>query len=111
MWRKTVLNRLSISSSRYYYGYYVWSDRRRLNLLSITRYIARYVRHPPISNSRIIHYDGKKVAVKVKNESIETAIEMDVFRFIHLILQHIPPSQFKMVRYYGMYARNSKKQL
>ena len=34
---------------------------------------------------------------------------MQVDEFISSLLQHIPESQFKIIRYYGAYARRTKK--
>ena len=39
--------------------------------------------------------DGKKIYVK-----------KSVMDFISCLIQHIPPEQFKVVRYYGMYGKN-----
>ena len=34
---------------------------------------------------------------------------MLVDEFITALIQHVPPRQFKMIRYYGAYARRAKK--
>lgn len=81
------------------------------NKKELATYIARYVRHPAIADSRIMYFDEKVVAFyyidhKTKNRK---DIAMPVYEFMSALLQHIPERQFKMIRYYGAYARRNKK--
>ena len=60
---------------------------------------------------RIIKYDGRYVTYtytprQSQTQKVET---VHVFRFINLLVQHIPEKGQKMVRYYGLYARNLLK--
>jgi len=94
--------------------FYVWvhKDGRISHPKLIARYLGRYVRHPVIANSRIDFFDKDKMLVgyhyhdhdKVQHDCVKTADE-----FITALIKHIPPSQFKLIRYYGAYARRSKK--
>ena len=98
--------------SRYRKGFYVWLHYRgrihHPNL--IARYIGRYVRHPAIANSRIFYSDGKIVKFfYINHEENRVDVIMDVEQFISALIQHIPPPQFKMIRYYGAYARRAKR--
>lgn len=70
-------------------------------------YIARYVRHPPVSNRRIIDYNGKGVTFfcEDKEKGLKWFVTLTVEEFITRILWHIPPKNFKMIRYYGLYSR------
>lgn len=85
----------------------------------VARYIARYVRHPAVGERRIINYDGKTVSFyyvnenenKIKSEGKIVKVTMPVFDFIEGILRQIPDPQFKMIRYYGIYAQSKKKQM
>ena len=36
---------------------------------------------------------------------------MDKYEFIHCVIKHIPDTNFKMVRYYGIHARRAKKRV
>lgn len=75
----------------------------------IGRYVARYVRHPAIANTRISGYDGRIVTFWYKdNEDVKHVVTMAVFDFIGVLIQHIPDRHFKMIRYYGAYARKWK---
>jgi len=99
--------------SRYRKGFYVWLHvRGRIkHPKQIARYVGRYVRHPAIANSRIYHYDGRIVKFfYVNGEDRRVDVTMGVDQFISALIQHIPPPQFKMIRYYGAYARRVKGQ-
>jgi hypothetical protein len=77
----------------------------------IAKYIARYVRHPAIADSRIVRYDGEGVLfyyISHKTKKKEYVL-MDTEQFMLSILQHVPEKHFKMIRYYGAYSRNQKK--
>ncbi len=105
-WRKIILNNLGLLSNRYYYGYYVWSEKRNLYSKNVAKYAARYVRHPAIANGRIIDYNRKGVTFYYKDEEDnELFITKKITNFITSLIQHIPPKQFKMIRYYGAYSR------
>ena len=73
------------------------------------RYMARYVRHPAIADSRIIAYDTKNVTFVYEREGITYKVVMDKFAFIHNVIKHIPDAHFKMVRYYGIHSRRSRQ--
>lgn len=73
------------------------------------RYMARYVRHPAIADSRIIGYDTKNVTFVYEREGKKHTVVMDKFEFIHNVIKHIPDKNFKMVRYFGIHARRAKK--
>lgn len=97
---------------KYPNGFYVWLHRRGriTDPKVISRYIGRYVRHPAIANSRIYYFDGETVKFHcVNGEDIRIDVTMSVDQFITALIQHIPPKQFKMIRYYGAYARRSKR--
>jgi hypothetical protein len=105
LWRGVILSNLGLSSNRYYYGYYVWSNKKPLDSNHIARYVARYVRHPIIANSRIICYAKKHIFFFYEANNEKIILKKSINSFISCLIQHIPPSQFKMIRYYGVYAR------
>jgi len=92
-------------------GFYVYlaKETRIRGKREIANYVARYVRHPAIANSRICGYDGKTVTFWYLDwEGKKQYRTMEVFKFIGAIIQHIPDVQFKMIRYYGAYSRKLK---
>lgn len=97
---------------KYPNGFYIYAKSRidPRNERGVSRYIGRYVRHPAIAESRITGYDGETVTFYYNDEQgdkIEVAIP--VFEFIEKLIRLIPDRNFKMIRYYGLYARNKKK--
>jgi hypothetical protein len=92
-------------------GFYVFAPKesRITSRHKISRYVARYVRHPAIANSRICRYNGKEVTFwYADRDGVRHYKTMNVDDFIHAIIQHVPERQFKMIRYYGAYARKWK---
>jgi hypothetical protein len=74
---------------------------------NMARYIGRYVKHPPIAESRITAFDGKQVTFWYKDSETKQkkTVIMHKFDFIQLLLSHIPEKNFKIVRYVGIYSR------
>lgn len=97
---------------KYPNGFYVWlhSRGRIKHPKLIAKYVGRYVRHPAIANSRIFFYDKRIVKFfYTNNQNIRIEVTMTVDQFITALIQHIPPPHFKMIRYYGVYARKTKR--
>lgn len=74
-------------------------------------YVGRYTKKPVLAESRIIGYDGQTVRIAYKDYNTDTDVfwTMPVLQFISLLIQHIPPPQFKMIRYAGFVASRVKK--
>lgn len=108
LWRKTILGNLKLTSDKYYYGYYVWFDAIKSE--GIAKYIGRYVRHPAIANGRILKCNKWSITFFYRdNHKDKIIVKKPVLDFISSLIQHIPPEQFKMIRYYGAYSRNLRK--
>ncbi len=108
LWRKTILSNLNLTSNKYYYGYYVWSDN--IKSKAIAKYIGRYVRHPAIANGRIVNYSKGKIKFSyLDNKNNIVYITKSITTFITSLIHHIPPQQFKLIRYYGDYCRNQHR--
>ncbi len=95
---------------RYKEGFYVHAEPRVKEAKGLGRYIGRYIRHPAIADSRIVGYDGEEVKYYYSQREGKKGVKkkvikrLPVLEFIHGVVRHIPPKQFKMVRYYGLYA-------
>jgi predicted DCC family thiol-disulfide oxidoreductase YuxK len=69
-------------------------------------YLFKYVSSPPISLRRIVSYDGQKVTYWYKDHRRGLVKEtLPAVEFIGRMVRHLPPKGFRMVRYYGIYAR------
>ncbi|MBW2975435.1 transposase [Candidatus Woesearchaeota archaeon] len=72
--------------------------------------MGRYVRHPAIANGRIMCCDKKRITFFYNdNCNRKILVKKSIGGFITSLIQHIPPPQFKMIRYYGAYSRKQKK--
>nr|WP_312891134.1 transposase [Clostridium thailandense] len=74
------------------------------------KYVGRYAARPAIAESRITKYDGKKVTFYYERHEDGKRVEetIDVIDFIGKLIRHIPEKGFKMIRYYGTYAKSKK---
>ena len=109
---KTKENKLFIESLfvKYSNGFYVRAKDRIKSKKEMVRYIGRYIRHPAIAESRIDSYDGEKVVFHfVDHDNIKHVVSMLVEEFIAAVIGHIPDRHFKVIRYYGIYARQDRK--
>ena len=93
-------------------GFYV---RAKPNLCTpdITiKYISRYLGRPVIATSRIDRYDGDTVSFHyTRHEDNKTISErIPVLDFMKRLIVHIPENHFKMLRYYGLYAKHHKQE-
>lgn len=81
------------------------------NRKHMARYIARYVRHPSIADSRIVEMTDESILFYYIHHKTKKKIycKMVIEDFMFAILQHVPEKQFKTIRYYGAYSRNQKK--
>lgn len=90
-------------------GFYVRAKDTVNNDKGLLAYIARYVRHPAIAQSRIRAFDGKVVTFACKDkEKREYLIRMDVQSFLRALAQHIPPKGYQLVKHLGLYANKSR---
>ena len=93
-------------------GFYV---RAKPNLCTpdITiKYISRYLGRPVIATSRIDNYDGTNITFHyTRHEDNKTVSEtVPALNFIQRLIVHIPEKHFKMLRYYGIYAKHHKQE-
>jgi len=92
-------------------GFYVYAKPNQCNPSQIAKYIGRYLGRPVIATKRIDRYDGENVTFHYnRHEDNKLIIEtIPALEFMERLVQHIPEKQFKMIRYYGIYARNRKQ--
>ena len=94
-------------------GFYV---RAKPNLCTpdITiKYISRYLGRPVIATSRIDTYNGENVTFHyTRHEDNKTVTEtIPALNFIQKLIVHISEKHFKMLRYYGIYAKHHKQEM
>ncbi len=91
-------------------GFYVYAKPTLLGSKDVIKYIGRYLGRPVIALSRIDNYDGLNVTFHYSRHEdnkliTETVSAVD---FIKKLIIHIPEKHFKMIRYYGLYAKHHK---
>lgn len=91
-------------------GFYVYAKPNLTNNKSVLDYIGRYLGRPVIASSRIDKYDGNFVTFHYNRHEDEKLISETVsaWNFIKKLIIHIPEKHFKMIRYYGIYAKKHK---
>jgi hypothetical protein len=93
----------------------VWDQEWVVNCQAVgagahsVKYLATYVFKVAISNSRIIKVENHKVFFKYKKPQSNRwrTMILDVMEFIRRFLQHVLPSGFMKVRYYGFLSPGS----
>lgn len=91
-------------------GFYVYAPpmKDKKGKDAVVSYIVRYTGRPVMASSRITRYDWQNKKVSWWYEDHKTNekifVQESVYSFIGKLIQHIPEEQFKMIRYYGLYA-------
>jgi len=91
-------------------GFYVHARTKMRSAKSAAKYIGRYMSRPAIAESRIIRWNDKEVEFWYEDSETQKIekVTMPILQFIGRLVSHIPEKQFKMVRHYGIYARNKR---
>lgn len=76
-------------------------------------YLARYIKRPPIAESKLRHYDGTEVTFNYLDHTSKTyrRFKLSATQFIARFIQHIPDYYFRMIRYYGFLANRVRGKL
>ena len=93
-------------------GFYVYAKPDNISSINQTiNYVVRYTGRLAMSQSRIIDYDGTYVTYYYERHEDGKRIEEKVhaYEFIKRLILHIPNKNFKVVRYYGIYAKTHKQ--
>lgn len=96
-------------------SWYWFFSKQRFGFEQIVGYIGRYVKRPPIAQSRILDYDWSSVTFEYEDklEELEDKkikhITCSDITFLELLIQHIPNKYFHMVYYYGIFANRVKR--
>lgn len=89
-------------------GFYVYAEPKKFNSIKEgIEYVARYCGRCAISENRILNYDGQNVTFYYNAHEDDSYHEVTVSAsdFILMIIRHLIPEQFKIIRYYGFYRK------
>lgn len=94
-------------------GFYVYAKPmpKQSSVNDVIKYIGRYLGRPVIATSRIDNYDGENVTFHYNRHEDDLYVEETIpaTEFIKRLIIHIPDKFFRMVRYYGVYAKKHKQ--
>lgn len=92
-------------------GFYVYAEAKKFNSLKQgIEYVTRYCGRCAISENRIKSYENGKVTFFYNAHEDDSYHEITVSAsdFIKMIIRHLIPSNFKIIRYYGFYRKKPK---
>jgi len=74
------------------------------------KYLGRYLKRPPMAETRILAYDGINVTYKFldHHDKCTSRITLPVEEFIKRLIMHIPDSNFRLIRYYNWLSNHSR---
>jgi hypothetical protein len=80
---------------------------------AVLKYLAPYIYRVAISDNRIMHVDSTGVAYRVTPSGSKRSVTRHATgqQFVSSFVQHILPSGFQKIRYYGFMSPNCKLQL
>ena len=93
-------------------GFYVYAKPDNISSITQTiNYVVRYTGRPAMAQSRILEYDGTYVKYYYERHEDGQRVEETIhaYEFIKRLIKHIPERNFKVVRYYGLYAKEHKQ--
>jgi hypothetical protein len=82
---------------------------------AVLAYLSRYTHRVAISNSRLIAFDGKRVAFKWKDYRASgkqryKVMTLEADEFIRRFLSHVLPQGFHRIRHYGLFANGGRSE-
>ena len=93
---------------KYNKGFYVYAEPKKFpNFKAGVEYVTRYCGRCAISENRILNYDGINVTFCYNDHQDNEYHEVTVtaVEFIKILLRHLIPYNFKIIRYYGFYRK------
>ncbi len=92
-------------------------EKPMLGNTQIIEYLARYVRRVAITNSRILEIKNDKITFQYNNYTQQkegepppkATLQIGAIDFIGRFLQHVLPTHFQRIRYFGLYAFGAKQ--
>ncbi|MCR4321701.1 MAG: IS91 family transposase [Candidatus Brocadiaceae bacterium] len=83
------------------------------NMKANVEYLGKYLKRPPLGETRIKHYDGNTVTFEYLDHytNIKETMTLPVLDFIERLICHIPDKNFRNIRYYGFLANRLRGKL
>lgn len=104
-----------VTQALYRIIWYVYIGEKLSNAHFTTRYIGRYAKRPCLSETKILYYSFEEQIVEIayhdKITKTEKQITLSADEFIKRLIRHIPEKNFRMIRYYGIYANRVRTEI
>ena len=83
------------------------------NMKQNVEYLGKYLKRPPIGETRIKNYDGKLVTYQFLDHYTNTTqhLKLPVHDFIARLISHVPDKHFRNIRYYGFLSNRTSSKL
>ena len=110
LWKKKTgfANFFKVTQELYKIIWYVYIGEKLSNAYFTTRYIGRYAKRPCLSETKILYYSSLEQKITIayhdKISNTDTEMTLSVEEFMIRLIRHIPEKNFRMIRYYGIYA-------
>ena len=104
--------RLQIQQYRNRY-WHVYLQKPSKSHVRNVNYLGRYIKRPPIAESKLTDYDGKNITFRYLNRKTQQHENktLDAMTFIEKLTDHIPDKNFRLIRYYGFLANSVRGRL
>jgi len=81
-------------------------NKQSKNVKASIDYLGKYLKRPPLGETRIKEYDGKSVTFQYLDHytDMNQTMTLPVLDFIERLIAHIPDKNFRNIRYYGFLA-------
>ena len=114
----TALNRLKMSKDQFIHHlhnsyWHIYCQKPSNKPQKDIEYFGRYVKRPPIAESKLRHYDGTNIAFSYLDHTSKSyrTFRCSVDAFIARFIQHIPDVGFRLIRYYGILSNRLRSTL
>ena len=104
----------NLKEKLYSMDWYVNVGLKLCNSKSTCSYIGRYTKRPVLAQTRITNYNGQKVTFFYEDRNDNNGpiyVTLPAEQFISLLIQHIPQTNFRMIRHYRLLASRVKGKL
>jgi len=83
------------------------------NIKQCIDYLGKYLKRPPIGETRIINYDGESVTFEYLDHNTDKnkIMALPATEFIARLICHIPDTNFRIIRYFGLLAYRVRGEL
>lgn len=97
----------------YQKSWVVHLKKKTANQQHNVKYVGRYLKRPPLAETRITNYDEKGVTFFYLSHYTKqrTLVTLTTTEFISRLIRHIPDQNFRLIRYYNWLSNRNRSKL